>query len=517
MKRRSFLQNTTALGIPLLLNGFPLTGLYSRKMSAMVEGINDRVLVLIQLVGGNDGLNTIFSMDQFANLAAVRPDLILSENDLLDLDGARKIHPSLPGLKELWDEGKLNILQNVGYPFQNRSHFRSTDIWHTASEADEYLTTGWLGRFFEVDHADYPDGYPNADFTDPFALTIGGGISETCQGTHSTFSLAVVDPSNPGSVDLGVEGDTPNNCYGRELSYIREVATQTNAYAGVIEDAASSGSNLSTKYADNNPLAQRLKTVAQLISGGLETKVYVVSIGSFDTHASQVEADDKNAGRHAVLFDYLSNAICAFQEDLEMQGLDQRVFGMTYSEFGRRIRQNESLGTDHGTAAPMIFFGSCVNPEIIGDDPEIDRNVDIQEGVAMQYDFRSAYGTVLENWFGVDAEIVKNVMFEDYQSLPIIQGCEIVNNDEKTFDFELSIAPNPVRDNAELRFTMEQSNHLRIEVYDAIGSRLEVLFDKKISSGTHSMNIGFHKYKSGSYFVRLISGNTQKTKKIVKA
>lgn len=516
MKRRSFLQNTTALGIPLLLNGFPLGGLYNRKMNAMIDGINDRVLVLIQLVGGNDGLNTVFSMNQFANLAAVRPNLILNESELLDLDGQRFIHPSMGDLKRVWDAGKLNILQSVGYPFQNRSHFRSTDIWHTASEANEYLTTGWLGRFFEVEHADYPDGYPNSTFSDPFALTIGGGITETCQGTQSTFSLAIVDPNNPGNVALGQEGDTPANCYGRELSFIREVAQQTNSYAGVIESAAESGNNLSSKYADDNPLAQKLKTVAQLISGGLKTKVYVVSIGSFDTHASQVESDDRGNGRHATLLNYLSNAICAFQEDLELMGVDERVFGMTYSEFGRRIRSNESDGTDHGTAAPMFFFGSCVNPEIIGDDPEIDRSVDKLEGVPMQYDFRSVYGTILENWFGVDSSTVQNIMFEDYQSLPLIQGCETVNTQEEIFDFELTVSPNPTRDHCQIQFELKESSHLRIELYDTIGARLAILLNRKMNAGPHGMNVRMSDYSTGSYFIRMISNNAQKTKKIVK-
>ena len=188
---------------------------------------------------------------------------------------------------------------------------------------------------------------------------------------------------------------------------------QTNAYNDVIQTANDNGANLSTKYEDDDSLASKLKIVAKLIAGGLKTKVYVVNLGGFDTHALQVDGSDQTTGDHAELLSSLSKSICAFQDDLEQLGLDERVVGMAYSEFGRRIRSNDSLGIDHGTAGPMMLFGSCVNPAVLGDNPEISPDVDNQEGVPMQFDFRSVYGSVLMDWFEVEEQVVKDLLYDD--------------------------------------------------------------------------------------------------------
>jgi uncharacterized protein (DUF1501 family) len=516
MKRRSFLGTGAAIGLPLLVNGLPLGALASRKMQSLINQDNDRVLVLIQLVGGNDGLNTIFSLDQYVNLQEVRQNIIVPENELIQFDGSRAFHPSMTSMKQVWEDGYLGLVQGVAYPNQNRSHFRSTDIWHTASEADEYLTTGWLGRFFDQNHLGYPEGYPSAQYPDPFALTIGGGISETCQGQSGSYAMSIVDPLNPGQVNLGTSSDFPDNCYGNELEYVRSVALQANAYASTIQQAAESGTNVSTKYADDNPLAQKMKTVAQLISGGLKTKVYVVSIGTFDLHSAQVDPNNTSSGRHAELLAYVSDAICAFQEDMVQQGLEERVLGMTYSEFGRRIRSNNSDGTDHGTAAPMFLFGSCVEPQVTGDDAEIDRQVDNIEGVAMQYDFRSIYGTVLVDWFGVEENVVRDIIFEDFQYLPILRLCETTKIEELNPSVELSVYPNPFWNNIHLNIAIEKEDVLRVSLFDALGSEIKVVSNRSYNPGNHQINIETHELSTGSYFLRIAGKYSQKTKKIIK-
>lgn len=517
MKRRTFLQTTSLASLPILVNGMGLTAVTRSRLFSLINGDSDRVLVLIQLNGGNDGLNMVIPIDQYDNLAEVRSNVLLRESSLHKLTDQVGLHPAMTGLRNLWEEGKLHITQSVGYPNQNRSHFRSTDIWSTASRADEVLTTGWVGRYFHSKFPDYPDNYPNQDCPDPFAITIGSTTSETCQGPVANFSLAVNDPFNLSPLDESVEGNLPNNCYGNEMRYLIDAIKKTNAYSDVISDAANNGTNLSAKYDDTNRLAQQLKTIALLISGGLKTKIYVANIGGFDTHAAQVTQDDPSQGTHALLLEFLSSAIEAFQEDLTLQGLDKRVVGMTFSEFGRRIRSNDSYGTDHGTAAPLIVFGSCVNPLILGDNPEISKDVDIQEGVPMQYDFRSVYGSILMDWFDVPDEDVRSLLYEDFQRLPILDPCEspTSQHDRDGSTLALQIFPNPVTDITTIRFE-SNGNRVHISIFDAIGNHIRTVMDRTLSVGLHEIPVEMASMPPGIYFIRLQESNLQKTVRVIK-
>jgi len=516
MKRRTFIQSSSAMSLPFFVGSTPFVAVGKNKLFDLIGDDNDKVLVLVQLQGGNDGLSAIIPLDQYDNLAQVRSNLLVPRSSILEFEDTNGFGPSMGGMKEMWDGGKLNIVQGVAYPNQNRSHFRSLDIWNSASEPDEFLTTGWMGRYFDLNHNSYPDGYPSSDCPDPFALTVGSIVSETCQGEVSNFSLALTDPFNPGTVNLGEQGDVPDNCYGRELTYIRDVARQTNAYSDVITRAAEQGNNLSSKYADDNRLADRLKNVARLISGGLQTKIYVVQIGGFDLHANQVVDGNPGQGRQSELLGFLSDAICAFQDDCVKLGIDQRVVGMTYSEFGRRIKSNESLGSDHGTAAPMFIFGSCINPVVLGNNPEISAQVDSQEGVAMQFDFRSVYASILMDWFGINEDQVREVLFNDFQHLAIIAGCNSVSThepDDEPIQFELF--PNPASDYVKLELEIK-SPWVRIELYDIRGSLLQIISNKEIGKGKHSITIPTHDLAAGSYVIRISDALHQRTKKFVK-
>ena len=517
MKRRNFLKASGAMSLPFFVGGKPFTAVGKNQLFDLIGEGNDKVLVLVQLQGGNDGLTTILPRDQYDNLAEVRSNVLVPESSIINLTDTIGLHPEMTGLKNIWDDSKLGILQGVAYPNQNRSHFRSTDIWHTASEPDEFLTTGWMGRYFDLNHSEFPDGYPNGNCPDPFALSIGTIISETCQGTMSNFSLAVSDPFDPGSVNLGEEGDVQNNCYGRELGFIRDIARQTNAYSDTIKAAANAGNNISNKYDDNSNFAQKLKTVARLVAGGLETKIYVVQLGGFDLHSGQVVNNNPSQGRQAELLKELSDGLCAFQEDLVQLGVDDRVMGMTYSEFGRRIRSNESNGTDHGTAAPIIVFGSCVNPGIFGDNPVIDTQVGINEGVPMQYDFRSVYATMLMDWFGISEDKVRSVLFSDFQHLPLIQCTPVTSTDNIIEeDISLQVFPNPFSDYFNVKFEAKADTY-RISIYNAIGSELKVITNQKFQKGVHELKIPSHDLTSGIYFVRVAGKNVQKTVRVVKS
>ncbi|MEZ4985152.1 MAG: DUF1501 domain-containing protein [Saprospiraceae bacterium] len=470
------------LTAPLLLGGVPVSAINDKALANLLNGDSDRVLVLIQLNGGNDGLGTIIPRDQYDGIAAVRANIMIPENQLLNITDTVALHPALTGLQAVHDAGQLNIVQSVGYPNQNRSHFRSLDIWHTASEADEFLNTGWLGRYLDSLFPGYPEGYPNEDCPDPLAMTIGSVVTETCQGISGNFSLAVVDPSNLSALAAPLNNELVAGCYGDKLAYLATTIEQTNEYNDVIEAANNLGANLSTLYDEDNALATKLKTVAKLIAGGLRTKIYVVSLGGFDTHADQVVDGDTQTGEHAVLLKTLGDAIAAFQDDLQLLGLEERVVGMTYSEFGRRIRSNASLGTDHGTASPLIVFGSCVNPAVIGENPEISPDVDNQEGLPMQYDFRSVYGSILMDWFGTDEQTVRDLLYDGFQPLPILRDCAVNNTDEVVAaSLALDAYPNPFQNQFTLALTTE-NEWIRVSLMDAIGHELRVITEQTFTT-----------------------------------
>ena len=518
LNRRDFIKLSTiaSASLPLALSGFPIYAKDKPKeFQLSVE--NNNVLVLIQLQGGNDGLNTIFDLNQYNNLQSVRSNIIIPENDLLTADDTTRFHPSMTGIQEIWNQENLGIIQNVGYPNQNRSHFRSTDIWNSASDADEYISSGWIGRFFDINHSSFPENYPNENNSDPFAITIGKVVSETCQGTSVNFSMALEDPENPGTALVSNSSNIPDNCYGDALNFVNETIKQTNAYAEVIKNAAESGNNLSTKY-DDSDLSEKLKTVAQLISGGLKTKVYIVQIGGFDHHDNQVVEGETKTGIHAELLKELSDAMLAFQDDLKLLNIDDKVLGMTYSEFGRRIRSNAGLGTDHGTAAPLFLFGSCAKNQILGEAPEIDTQVDEKEGVQMQYDFRNIYSTILTDWLGATKQESNTVLFEEFDSLPLFKSdCSAIlsTNDFLVEKSEIKVYPNPTSDFINIKF-FGSNDRLKITLYNSLGAVVKEITNKSYSSIQHTIKVNIQSLAKGNYFVHYQSRGVSKTKKLLK-
>lgn len=445
------MRTTGALSLPAVLAGHPAANPLG-FFTPFLNPDNDRVLVLIRLSGGNDGLNTLIGMDQLANLRQVRPNVALTAAQTLSLDATHGLHPAMGGMRDLYQNDLLGIVQSVGYPNQNRSHFRSTDIWSTASAANETLTTGWFGRYLETDHPGYPEDYPNAQFPYPLAMTMGNVVSATCQGTETNLSVVVNDPFNYLYIAPGGDTPVPDNCYGQEVRYVRGLIGQSNAYGEVVQDAANAGNTLSTTYTSGK-LSQQLRNIARLISGGLGTKIYVATIGSFDTHSGQVTNGDATTGPHAELLAELATGVAAFQEDLEALGVADRVLGMTFSEFGRRIRSNQSNGTDHGDAAPLFLFGNCVQGGILGDNPAIDTQVDQNTGVPMQYDFRDVYGSVLQDWFDTPNSVVQSVV-GGFTYLPLLGACQQL----AVTDLELTLSPTATGIDVEFSTTHEVDN-----------------------------------------------------------
>ena len=519
MKRRKFIKSTAAslLGLPLALNGMNLSPI---RKSALLDALNpdsDRVLVLVQLIGGNDGLNMLVPLDYYDTLANVRPNVILPENSLESIGFDLAFHPVMTGARSLFDNAKLGIVQGVAYPDQNRSHFRSTDIWTSASPAAQDWTTGWLGRKLDMEHSTYPVDYPNSENPDPLAIAMGTSVSLTCQGEVGNFSMTLTDPFNLGQLAAGGDDFIPEGLYGDQLEFVRLTIEQTNAYSERIVDIANQGTN-TVDYPETD-LAQQLKTIALMLSGGSQTRIFVAKIGGFDTHASQVVEGDTSLGSHAELLLELSDAIQAFQSDIEGLGLSERVLGLTFSEFGRRIRSNDSFGTDHGTAAPLMLFGDCVNAGVFGDNAEILPDVGTGDGVAMQFDFRDIYGTILQDWFELEESTVKELIHEDYIHLPILQDCSddpVSTSTVLDLDMDLSLFPNPARDYVYAEFRSEDER-VALTVFDAEGRLMEQVMDRSLTAGSHRIRIDISTYPPGNYFVRIVTkGLRQKAKVFVK-
>jgi len=517
MKRRSFLKNTSVFTLPALLGGVSMTASAAQRMATLINEDSDKVLVLIDMNGGNDGLASFVPLDAYDNLYNARPNVIIPKGKLLSMTDEIGLHPAMQGIKNLYDNAHLKLIQGVGYPNQNRSHFRSSDIWSSASDAEVFESRGWIGRYLDDKYPGFPADYPNSEHEHPFAISMGKSISGTCQGEDSNFSLAIIDTNNIGGLNTGIEGELTDDYYGHELAYLIDTFKKTNAYAAPVTDAVENGESLINNYPDTT-LGKQMQVVARMISGGLKTKIYVLRLGGFDTHAEQVVDGDPTKGEHADLLANLSASINAFQQDIIALGLGKRVLGMTFSEFGRKIKSNAGFGTDHGTAAPMMIFGDCVNAGITGTNAEISDQVDIEEGVPMQYDFRSVYGSVLMDWFDVPEEKVKNLLTSEFQYISVVGECFIPNStDSIDSTLSLNASPNPFINNFKLNLELVDKANVKIDISDVKGRLVKVIGQRKLSAGRHIIPIGGHEFAAGIYFVRVQIGNQSKSIRMVKS
>lgn len=342
---------------------------------------------------------------------------------------------------------------------------------------------------------------------DPVAIQIGSLVSLNFMGPSVSMGMAISDPNSFYNLVDGNTGSTGSTPKDLELAYIRELTQQTNQYTTVVKNAAGKGKNLSTKYGTGNNLADQLKIVAKLISGGLKTPVYMVSLGGFDTHSSQVDNSDTSAGTHALLMQKLSDGIAAFQDDLKLLGISERVVGMTFSEFGRRIQSNASGGTDHGAAAPMIVFGEAVQPGIIGNSPMIPSSTTVNDNVPMQFDFRQVYASVLQDWLEVPSSDVKTLMNGiDYNTLPIFKSNPMGIEDIADLMTQIEISgvwPNPATDFVKVEFVSDGGGKLGLSVYNPLGQRVYYFEPKEYGVGKFEIEIDLRDMRKGNYVIQL--------------
>jgi hypothetical protein len=330
--------------------------------------------------------------------------------------------------------------------------------------------------------------------------------------------MGMVVPGNTDELDSNYLTDlvepAPASPYGDELEYIRLVYGKSQEYFDVIKNAVEAQpSNLSNLYPSGNYLADQLRIVARLIGGGLTTPVYVVSIGGFDTHSEQVDPAAHDEGFHAELLGNISSAIYAFQDDLRLMGKDENVAGMTYSEFGRTIASNFSVGTDHGAAAPLFVFGKGVNPGIIGENAQIPQNLDQSADVPMAHDFRQVYASVLQDWFGLTN--LQDILFQDFDILPIFKGASPAREQTNRDRFEVGNYPNPVRTSTTITFTSFSNANVVINLLDSQGRFILKIAEGNYPTGVHRVRFDRSNLPSGTYFYQVRLNGIGVTKKML--
>jgi uncharacterized protein (DUF1501 family) len=417
MKRRDFIHNFShAVAAGAILPNFNY--LEASKKYALLENTVDpgKILIVLNFSGGNDGLNMITPMDQYANLDKVRPHVIIPEKKLIQLGkNDLAFHPEFKDMKVLFDEKRLKIIQNVGYTTADFSHFRSSDIWQSASDFNQFVTSGWLGRLAEHEHPAFPESYPNSKYPDPLAIELGYSNSLLLTGVNSFPGFIPGSPENINNIVNEFDNDYPNTYTGDKLNYIQIIAKQSNLYSSVVRDAYIKG-NHNIQF-PNGDLGGQFYKLSRLIRGGLNTRIYHATIGGFDTHDYQVSQDDHTKGPHANLLANVNDSIIALMKCLDQTGDSDRIMLVTYSEFGRRIASRGSGGTDHGTAFPMMIFGNNLNANVLGKNPKIDPKMTWEDNLDAEFDFRQIYASVIEQWLGGDNATIKDVLTKSYNQV----------------------------------------------------------------------------------------------------
>ena len=538
MKRRNFIKLTcTASAISLLPS--QVTASLNIAKSFLDCTISNRKLVLINLAGGNDGLNTIIPINYYDIYSNLRPSIkvpssginsYINLDETLDENQQIGLHPSLTGIKNLYDNDLLRIIQSVGYPSQNKSHFASTDIYSTANDGNSWNNgnnSGWIGRFMESYYADLiQNSYP---------LGVEIGSKSNSLGFHgeSEHGLSVningQDPSGFYSLISGMAGEPPNNIpisdYGHELEYIIQTDALSNMYSEAISNSFNNGQN-AVSYPDTD-ISNQLKTVARLISGGLESKVYMVKLSGFDTHFGQNQAENDILGDHNNLLTKLSSAVAAFMNDLSAMNLKNDVVGLTYSEFGRKAAENGSLGTDHGETAPMFVFGAPVKGGVSGLNPDLNEanennGYQIQ---TVQFDYRDTLGTLLQDYLGadnlaLDATFFNNTLNQSFSETKIddliksefsvATNCysnSLTNNNDRKKIFYII---NPVYNDLIIKSKNQEYSSFKYELYD--------LNSKLVSKGNSRINesISINHLINGIYILNISTNEKSEAHRIIK-
>ncbi|MCB0719346.1 MAG: DUF1501 domain-containing protein [Bacteroidetes bacterium] len=497
-----------SLGASFMFGRNPITAFGSTPLlNAIQSAGTDRVLILIQMNGGNDGLNMVVPVNNDIYYQR-RPTIAIPKNQSILLDSETGIHPAMGALEPMWTNGNMSVVHNVGYPNQTRSHFEGTVNWSTARNQGSAESTGWLGRYLVDGH---PDIFSNpADY--PLAVRVGGPAT-LFQSTAGNLSVTFGDAQDfqrfinqGGFYDAN---NVPSTVYGSELAFVRNVTNASFRYVESVQVASQNGSN-QAEY-PNSGLAQSLAVIARMLRGGLGTTLYTVSRGGFDTHSNQGSV----TGGHAGLVGDVASSVAAFYEDLAADGLDQRVMVMTFSEFGRTLSENGSRGTDHGSAAPMMLFGTGLAGGIYGTPSNL---TTLQGGEPVHStDYRSVYATVLQDWFGLEDGTVNDILGASFARMGFVEDKLQVGLEQGQHanSFELRPNyPNPFSDLTTIEFDQVSSGHVKLDVYSIEGRHVQTLIDDHRPSGRQSVEFRSGRLPSGTYLYRLTTSSGTQTRQM---
>ena len=550
--------------MPFALAGMPVNLMAENALTEMARASldNDRVLIVLQMHGGNDGLNCLIPVSDYELYYSKRANIAIPARNsarkyipldsTLPIDQQVGLHPDMMAMKQMYDRGRVAMVQGVSYKNNNGSHFRGRDIQFMGGTHDEYLQSGWVGRYLqqEIAPARYPEDFPNSGMKDPLAIEMGNDVSLIFhqQGNIPT-SISINDPIGFANLVEELEGfldehidprgippaylqDSP---YFNELDWILSLEDKSKDFAARLAEVYRTGDKI-TGYAHypetypfnapkgslKNQLTHQLKIIARLLSGGCRTKVFLIKTGGFDTHADQVESYDPTMGVHAALMYHISTAMSAFQEDLRTRGLEDRVLTLTTSEFGRRIYSNGSYGTDHGTGGPIFIFGKGVKAGVVGKVPDLTK-----ANVEMQYDYRVVYGNIMKDWLLVPDErlneIFPGLMSESgtsdevkFEALPLAKQVITGTNEFIYSRFSLDgCHPNPVRDKTNFRFRINSTQSVSMRLYDRNGKEVMLLTDQEYTPGVHDFVADLSALPSGLYQYQMKSGFFKDSKSLV--
>jgi uncharacterized protein (DUF1501 family) len=534
MKRRVFIRNIAASAAGAVsLGSFPvklLAGNHSLKAAALTSS-NDNVLIFVQLHGGNDGLNTLIPVDQYNQYYEYRANIAIPDHgprQFINVDTSLPVqdqvglHPDMKDFKILYDAGKAVIIQNVGYPNMNGSHFRGRDLVFMGLDGNDdslNVSSGWMGRFLDVEYPGYPNNYPTESMPDPVAIEIGSAMSIAFNRENGIpVGLNVESPEQFYNLinGVGVHNGTfyrPEGHAGDELEYLWQFEGMSNIYASRLKDVYLAGSNSSVNYPEQyplpapanflyNPLSGQLKLIARLLKGGIKTRIFLVRIGGFDTHASQVlSREESTLGGHAALLYHLSSAIKAFQDDLANLGVEDKVLTMTFTEFGRRATSNLSLGTDHGTSSPVFLFGKGLHSKIVGTNPDLNN---LNNGnIIYNIDYRQIYTSVVQDWFGASSEAIQATGFSEWTDNRIELFGPTSIDQFGTQELKITCFPNPAHNEVNIHFWLSKPGVVQITILNTLAQKVKLISNKELLFGYQKIPIDISNLSAGNYIVRV--------------
>ncbi|MCL5246676.1 DUF1501 domain-containing protein [Cellulophaga sp. 20_2_10] len=546
--RRSFLQAMGMAGTGSMMLGSNVLNASAKSplATAIADAESDgKILILIRLAGGNDGLSTVIPIEQYDTYANARPNIYIPESKVLKLTDNFGVPSYMTSLERMWGEGQFKAVHGVGYEGQSLSHFTGSDIF--ANTDPENTTgfsgerTGWMGRHFENCYPDYLMDPPEA----PAAIQIGQYGSLVFQGEETNYAFVTSNINQLEKIaetgdNFALDPALFDGCmYDDQLRFLRGVANTTYEYSGKIHEAYKRGEALACgiEYQDNS-FAKQLAVLAKLIKGNLGTKVYMISMGGFDTHGNQPLAHEK-------LMTNLSVAISDFYKDLACTDQDDKVLSMTFSEFGRRIYENGSNGTDHGKASPTLFFGSALNGSaFVGDHPSLE-DPDGRGNLEYTMDFRDLYGTVLAEWLCVPRNLVEqHLLGRTYVPVNLGFSCSGEDFPDIAIDNEDPVLPGPggtdptdptdpeplpenvivhkpyypTKGNPSIHLEMPFTAHVDIQIYNILGQNLGTVYNAMTTEGQQEINIRERlpvNLATGKYIYRISVQNQKMSKSVM--